>query len=154
MLSTKAIGKEGLSSKIMLTLGFDTAGSTLSVALLREEKILGKTVISESGRQSELLIVEIEKILRQQKIWYQDLDLIVTTKGPGSFTGTRIGLTAARTIKAATNLPLILINSDEVKNFQIDEIVLYGLEKFRRKEVTQDFSAIYSQGPRISERKK
>lgn len=138
----------------MLILAFDTAGFDLSVALLNEEKILNKNTVSETGKQSELLIVEIEKLLREQKIWYQNLDLIVATKGPGSFTGTRIGLTAARTIKAATNLPLILINSDEVKNFEIDQIGFLGLEKFRKKEITQDFSAIYAQGPRITERKK
>jgi tRNA threonylcarbamoyladenosine biosynthesis protein TsaB len=138
----------------MFVLAFDTAGSGFSIALLNEDKVVDKNVISESGKQSELLILEIEKTLRSQKIWYQDLDLIVATKGPGSFTGTRIGLTAARTIKAATNLPLILINSDEVKNFEIDQIGFVGLEKFRQGEVTQDLSAIYAQGPRISERKK
>jgi tRNA threonylcarbamoyladenosine biosynthesis protein TsaB len=138
----------------MLILAFDTAGFDLSVAVLNEEKVLSKSVISETGKQSELLIVEIEKVLREQKIWYRDLDLVVATKGPGSFTGTRIGLTAARTIKAATNLPLILINSDEVKNFEIDQIGFFGLEKFRKIEITQDLSAIYAQGPRITERKK
>jgi len=138
----------------MLVLAFDTAGAGLFVAILNEEKVLSKSIISETGKQSELLIVEIEKVLREQKIWYHDLDLIVATKGPGSFTGTRIGLTVARTIKAATNLPLILINSDEVKNFEIDQIGFFGLEKFYKKEVTQDLSAIYAQGPRITERKK
>lgn len=138
----------------MLILAFDTAGSDLSAAILNEEKVLSKNTIFESGKQSELLIVEIEKLLREQKIWYQDLDLIVATKGPGSFTGTRIGLTAARVIKAATNLPLILINSDEVKNFKIDQIGLLGLEKFRAGEITQNLSAIYAQEPRITERKK
>ncbi len=138
----------------MFVLAFDTAGSGFSIVLFNEDKVVSKNIISESGKQSELLILEIEKTLRSQKIWYQDLDLIVATKGPGSFTGTRIGLTAARTIKAATNLPLILINSDEVKNFEIDQIGFVGLEKFRQGEVTQDLSAIYAQGPRISERKK
>jgi tRNA threonylcarbamoyladenosine biosynthesis protein TsaB len=138
----------------VLILVFDTAGSNLFVALLSEEKILTQNVISESGKQAELLIPEIEKILREQKIWYQDLGLIVATKGPGSFTGTRIGLTVARTLKLATNLPLILINSDEVKNFGIDSIASFGLEKFRRGEISTDLNPIYSGGPRISERKK
>jgi len=138
----------------VLILAFDTAGSNLFVALLSEEKILTQSAIYESGRQAELLITEIEKILCEQKIWYQDLDLIVATKGPGSFTGTRIGLTVARTLKLATNLPLILINSDEVKNFEIASIASFGLEKFRRGEISTDLNPIYSEGPRISERKK
>ncbi|MBU6140837.1 MAG: tRNA (adenosine(37)-N6)-threonylcarbamoyltransferase complex dimerization subunit type 1 TsaB [Proteobacteria bacterium] len=138
----------------MLVLAFDTAGLELSVALLKEKKLLAKNTINEIGKQSELLIPEIEKILREQKIWYQDLDLIVTTKGPGSFTGTRIGLTVARIIKASTNLPLILINSDEVKNIEINSIALLGLERFCGGENSKDLNPIYSQGPRISERKK
>lgn len=138
----------------MLILAFDTSGSALSVALLSEEKILAKNIISESGKQSELLIPEIEKLLRAQKIWYQDLSLIVATKGPGSFTGTRIGLTTARILKIATNLPLILINSDEVKNSEIHSIAFLGLEKFRNGEISTDLNPIYSAGPRISERKK
>ena len=96
-----------------LILAFDTSSSGFSVALLADKKILSKTVISESGKQSELLIPEIEKILLQNKIWYQNLNLIATTSGPGSFTGTRIGLSAARTLKLSTNLPLILVNSCE-----------------------------------------
>ena len=138
----------------MLALAFDTAGSGLFIALINDEKVLSKKIISESGRQSELLVVEIEKILREQKIWYQDLGLIVATKGPGSFTGTRIGLTVARTIKLATNLPLILINSDEVKNSEIDQIAFLGLEKFKQGEVAQDLGANYAQEPRVSQRKK
>jgi len=106
----------------VLTLAFDTTSSALSVALLSNEKILAKNTIHESekrgGKQSELLIPEIEKILREQKIWYRDLDLIATSNGPGSFTGTRIGLTAARMFKLATNLPLILVNSCEAAAFR------------------------------------
>lgn len=98
----------------MLTLAFDTTASALSTALLDDQKILAQNIIFESGKQSELLIPEIEKILRGQKIWYQNLDLIAATNGPGSFTGSRIGLTAARTLKASTKLPLILVNSCEV----------------------------------------
>jgi tRNA threonylcarbamoyladenosine biosynthesis protein TsaB len=98
----------------MKILAFDTSSSGFSVALLLKQEIVGKVMISEAGKQSEFLILEIEKILKENKIWYQDLDLIATTKGPGSFTGTRIGLTAARTIHLSTNIPLTLFNSCEV----------------------------------------
>jgi len=106
---------------VTLILAFDTSASGFSVALLADKKILSKTVISESGKQSELLIPEIEKILLQNKIWYQNLSLIATTNGPGSFTGTRIGLSAARTLKLSTNLPLILVNSCEAIAYKYRE---------------------------------
>lgn len=102
----------------MLTLAFDTTTFSLSVALLSDQKTLANNIIFESRKQSELLITEIEKVLHSQKIWYQDLDLIAATGGPGSFTGTRIGITAARIIKLAIDVPLILVNSCEVLAFK------------------------------------
>lgn len=101
-----------------IVLAFDTTVSTLSVALLQDQKILSKNTISESGKQAEMLLPQIEEILRANNIWYQDLDLIAATQGPGSFTGVRIGLTVARTLKIATNKPLILINSLEALAFK------------------------------------
>jgi tRNA threonylcarbamoyladenosine biosynthesis protein TsaB len=138
----------------MLTLAFDTSAASIAIALVLDGKVLHKKINPESGMQSQLLVVEIEEALRKGNIWYQDLDLVVSTKGPGSFTGTRIGLTVSRVIKASTNLPLILMNSDEVKNFEIDQIAFLGIEKFVNGEITSDLSPIYAQGPRITERKK
>lgn len=102
----------------MLTLAFDTNFSGFSVALLSNQEVIYQKIIEENGRQSELLICEIENLLKTNNINYHDLDLLATTNGPGSFTGTRIGLTAAKAIKLATNLPLILVNSCEVIAFK------------------------------------
>ncbi len=101
----------------MLVLAFDTSISGFTIALLSDSKTIAKTTITEAGKQSELLVLEIEKILKSQNIWYQDLDLIAASKGPGSFTGTRIGITCAKTIKLACKLPLILVSSLEVAAF-------------------------------------
>ena len=102
----------------MRILAFDTTNSTLSVALLENDKTVSKNTIYDAGKQSEILIPEIEKILTENKIWYHDLDYIASTSGPGSFTGVRVGLSAARTLKIATNLPLILLGSLEVLAFK------------------------------------
>lgn len=98
----------------MLILAFDTTSNSISIALSKDKKMLSKKSIIGGFNQSELLLSEIEEILKQHNIWYQNLNLISATKGPGSFTGCRIGLTVAKTIKLATNLPLILLNSCEV----------------------------------------
>ena len=109
----------------MLTLAFDTSSSALSIALFSNQKLLDKHTIFENSLQSQLIIVEIEKILKKNKIWYQDLDLIATINGPGSFTGIRIGLSVARTIKIAINKPLILVNSCEA--------IAYKYKKYQGK---------------------
>ncbi len=95
----------------MKILAFDTSNGSLSIALLEDQKILQLVSIQENGKQAETLVILLEDVLRNNKIWYNDLDLIATTKGPGSFTGVRIGLSCARALKLATNLPLILVDS-------------------------------------------
>jgi tRNA threonylcarbamoyladenosine biosynthesis protein TsaB len=102
----------------MKILAFDTTNSTLSVALLEKNEVLAKNTIYESSKQSELIIPEIENILKKCGIWYDDLDYIAATSGPGSFTGIRVGLSVAKTLKIATNLPLILLDSLEVLAFK------------------------------------
>lgn len=102
----------------MKILAFDTTNSTLSVAILEKGEVLAKNTIYESSKQSELIITEIENILEKCGIWYDNLDYIAATSGPGSFTGIRVGLSVARTLKIATNLPLILLDSLEVLAFK------------------------------------
>jgi tRNA threonylcarbamoyl adenosine modification protein YeaZ len=102
----------------MKILAFDTSSNSLSIALLKDNNLLAELTLSPSANQSELLIPEIEKILKAHHTSYQELDLIAATNGPGSFTGSRIGLTAARTIKLATKLPLILLNSCQIIAFK------------------------------------
>lgn len=96
----------------MLSLAFDTING-LSVALLEDDKIIANSVILESSKQSEMLIYEIEKILKSKNIWYQDLDLIISNKGPGSFTAVRVGMSAVKAMKIAINTPIILVNACE-----------------------------------------
>lgn len=146
----------------MLILAFDTSGPGFSVALLRarfqtthgkeeqlsasDEKILATKKIIQNGKQSELLILTIEEILKSQNIWYQDLNLIAATNGPGSFTGSRIGVTCAKTIAIACKLPLIFVSTLEViaftfgvdgKNFialDCDNNELFIAEFFKEKK--------------------
>jgi tRNA threonylcarbamoyladenosine biosynthesis protein TsaB len=98
----------------VLTLAFDTCNNIISTALLQNGDLLSQNTIYENSKQAEFLVLEIEKILQENNIWYQDLDLIATINGPGSFTAVRIGLTCAKMIKLATHKPLILLNSCEV----------------------------------------
>jgi len=102
----------------MKTLAFDTSNGAFSIAILHNQEILQLFNAKEEGSQAELLVPSIEEVLRQNKIWYNNLDLIATTKGPGSFTGVRIGLACARALKIATNLPLITLDSLEVIAFK------------------------------------
>lgn len=119
----------------MLILAFDTTNNSTSVCLAQDDKILQKITIQEAGQQSEKLISLFEEILKNNKIWYQDLNLIAYTNGPGSFTGVRIGLTTAKTLHLTTKIPLLALNSTEVISYKY--FLKYGA-KFPKISVVID----------------
>lgn len=80
----------------MLILAVDTSFSTYSVALARDGSILAEASTEERSKQTEQLIPAIEQVLSRTGVDYPDLDLLVSTIGPGSFTGVRIGIAAIK----------------------------------------------------------
>ena len=67
--------------------------------------------------QSETLIPMIRAVLEESDLCFKDLDLLATTIGPGSYTGLRICLAAARALSLAANLPLIGATTFEAISF-------------------------------------
>jgi len=104
----------------MKILAFDTANGNNDIAILKNDKVVASLSIKDSTSQAEMLVPGIEECLKEAKIWYGDLDLIATTKGPGNFTGVRIGFTVAKTIKLAANVPFIAL--DNVESLAYDYI--------------------------------
>ena len=102
----------------MKILAFDSCNSWLSVALTEDKKTIANSNIFDNQKQSELLISEIEKILQSCNIWYQQLDAIITNRGPSSFTSVRIGLSVARTIAIASKIPVLACDYFEIIAYQ------------------------------------
>jgi tRNA threonylcarbamoyl adenosine modification protein YeaZ len=82
----------------MNILSIDTATSSHSIALAINDQISITNL--DDTTQSDLLFFEINSLLQKANIDYKDLDKILCTIGPGSFTGIRIGISAIRGIKA------------------------------------------------------
>ena len=85
----------------MLTLAFDTATGVATSALVRDGNVLGE----RTGRAVEVL-ADADELLRSAACTPRDLDLLAVGVGPGSFTGLRIGLAAARGLALAVDLPV------------------------------------------------
>ena len=98
----------------MYCLLIDTSNENLSVGLSEEGKIVDEVSYEAWQRQSELLVDEINKMLKKHSLTRQDLSSVSVSKGPGSYTGVRIALTVAKVTAFALNIPLYLSSSLEV----------------------------------------
>ena len=113
----------------MNILAFDTTLGACSAAIARRgnggSRIFGACELRER-EHAEVLIPMIGGVLDEADLEYDDLDAIAVTIGPGSFTGVRVGVAAARGFALSLNVPLIALTSLEVMARQaldrLDEI--------------------------------
>ena len=94
----------------MLVLGFDSAGAGASTAVLRDGTIVATRAAAMERGQAEILMPMIAATLADAGAEATDLDLIGVATGPGSFTGLRISLAAARGLALAADIPSIGIS--------------------------------------------
>ena len=89
----------------MLILAFETTAKAGSVALLDEHKLLGESYQNTGLTHSQTLMVMAEDLLKQCGKTVQDVTAVAVAEGPGSFTGVRIGVAAAKGFAWGGELP-------------------------------------------------
>ncbi|MBI2280052.1 MAG: tRNA (adenosine(37)-N6)-threonylcarbamoyltransferase complex dimerization subunit type 1 TsaB [Bacteroidetes bacterium] len=94
-----------------LILGIETATKICSVAISRDEKLLALKEIGGEYSHSENLNHFIELACAEAKITLNQLDAIVVSKGPGSYTGLRIGVSTAKGLCYGLDKPLIAVDT-------------------------------------------
>ena len=97
----------------MEILAFETSAKAVSVALLEEEKLLGESYQNTGLTHSQTLMVMAEDLLRQCGRAVSDLDAVAVAAGPGSFTGVRIGVAAAKGLAWGAELPCVGVSTLE-----------------------------------------
>jgi tRNA threonylcarbamoyladenosine biosynthesis protein TsaB len=125
-------------------LNIETATKNCSVALAKDGKtILCKEIAEEGYSHAERLHVFIEAIIKEAGIALQDLSAIAVSQGPGSYTGLRIGVSAAKGLCYALDIPLIAVDTLQALAAQvtISSGLIIPMIDARRMEV---YSAIFS----------
>ena len=123
-----------------LILSLETATPVCSVALHKDGKLLGLMELHLGQSHSALLGVLVEDTVRHAGYSFEDLDLIAVSKGPGSYTGLRIGTASAKGLCFTLDIPLVAINTLEamaygVARYGISESYLCPMIDARRMEV-------------------
>lgn len=95
----------------MYTLLLDSSNVNLSIGIAHDNKLIDEISYEAWQRQSELMIPELEKILNRNNLTRKDINEVVVSIGPGSYTGVRIALTIAKVIVLALNVPMYTISS-------------------------------------------
>lgn len=95
-------------------LAFDCAGSSCSAALWEEGRVRAQRHQSMRRGQAEQLVPMIQTVMAEAALEFAELDAIAVTRGPGGFTGVRIGLATARGLALACRLPVLGVSSFQV----------------------------------------
>jgi len=94
-------------------LGVDTSLPVMSVALLGEGGPIGSVQLEGRESRNEKLLPSIEWLLRESGADRRDLSLLAVTRGPGSFTGVRIGLATVEGLALALRVPICAMSTHE-----------------------------------------
>ena len=127
-------------------LHLDTTTKQCSVAISFQDRILAKKeLLTETYSHSEKLHSFIEEVLKLSGLKINQLNAIAISKGPGSFTGLRIGVASAKGFCFALDIPLIALNTLEtmVQPHTIgkDEYIIPMLDARRMEVYTAVFDA-------------
>lgn len=97
----------------------DTSTEVCSVALTVNTEVVDFIEDLNGQSHSKLLTVFIDELLRRNKLKASDLDAVAVSKGPGSYTGLRIGVSVAKGICYAASLPLIVVCPLEAMTYNV-----------------------------------
>ena len=127
-----------------LILSIETTTTNCSVSLSKHgETLLLKEDYGENFSHAERLHVYINELIEEANVKREDIDAVAVSKGPGSYTGLRIGVSAAKGLCYALDIPLLSVSTLEALACQvkIDKGIIIPMLDARRLEV---YSAVFS----------
>lgn len=132
----------------MKVLAIEASGNVASVAVASEEKILAEITTDSKKTHSQTLLPMIDEVLKKTEYSVADMDFIAISKGPGSFTGLRIGSATAKGMAFAANKKIVEVGTLEAMAYGISDIdaVICPMIDARNKNVFTGFYRIIADG--------
>ncbi|PNZ65784.1 tRNA (adenosine(37)-N6)-threonylcarbamoyltransferase complex dimerization subunit type 1 TsaB [Staphylococcus croceilyticus] len=95
----------------MNSLLIDTSNRPMSIALMASDQVLAEHTVESNKDHSSQLMPGIKDLFEQTKLNKEELNAVIVAKGPGSYTGVRIGVTTAKTLAYALKTNLYGVSS-------------------------------------------
>ncbi len=129
----------------MITLCLDTCFYHLTIAIIKDDQILDSIFLLSNKNQSEIIFEKIIGLFKNNNLSPKDVEQVVVTSGPGSYTGSRIAMTIAK----------VFTSSKSIELYTIPTLALYaGLSKeivIIDARATRSYIGIYNQGNKVIE---
>jgi tRNA threonylcarbamoyladenosine biosynthesis protein TsaB len=94
-----------------LILCLETSGEVCSVALFEDSRLLQLAERDEKNIHAAVITLLVKEVLDKEGKEFKDLSAVSVSKGPGSYTGLRVGVSAAKGICYALDIPLLSVNT-------------------------------------------
>ena len=123
-------------------LNIETATKNCSVSLAKDGQTIAlKELATENFSHAEKLHVFIDEVLSQAKVTLQDLSAVAVSKGPGSYTGLRIGVSSVKGFCYALNIPMIAVDTltSLAHQINVESGIIIPMIDARRMEVYSAF---------------
>ena len=95
----------------MIILSIDSSSKVATAALIKDEKLIGEITLNDKKEHSVILMTIIENLLKVNNLSIDDIDGYVVSKGPGSFTGLRIGMATIKGLSFGSSKPYVSVSS-------------------------------------------
>lgn len=130
----------------MITLAIECATQTVGIAFLDQKKILAELYLDMGGGHAEVLLPALEKLFLMTGLTTEQIDLLVCTTGPGSFTGVRIGVSTIKGLALATGKPIVGVSTLEALAMNVfpSRRLICPLLDARKNQV---YAGLYRVGP-------
>jgi len=104
-----------------MLVAIDTSTEIASLALVRENVLVAEQTWRTARNHTVELLPALQNLLKLAKAETKDLTGVIVAKGPGSFNGLRVGISAAKGIAYSLSIPIVAVNSLEVEAYQFAE---------------------------------
>jgi tRNA threonylcarbamoyl adenosine modification protein YeaZ len=127
-----------------MELAIDTSSNIVSVALSHKDEILASLTWQTTQNHTIELLPNLVCLLQQAKVELGSIEAIIVAKGPGSFNGLRVGISTAKGLASALDIPLLGISTLEAEAypFAFTGLPLRPIHKAGREEIA---TALYRQ---------